>query len=221
MDGPVGTDNTNEPRSEDAPATSPRRPGRPSSRAVPDEIAALEEMDIKQLQNRWRDLFKIDPPARIRAAFLRRAIAYRLQERAFGGLKATTRRQLEKIAKSERQGRLSGRDTHDAGGDGRRQSVMRHKRLTLSPGSRLMREWNGKTEVIDVVEGGFVWRGQTSKSLTAVAKAITGGGRWSGPRFFGLHSSQKATQGRRARSAAATQVSASPGDLHKALESAS
>ena len=60
----------------------------------------------------------------------------------------------------------------------------------VRPGARLVREWNGINHVIDVVEGGVLWQGRTYRSLSAVARAITGA-RWSGPRFFGLQTSQE------------------------------
>ncbi len=58
---------------------------------------------------------------------------------------------------------------------------------TLQSGARLVREWNGSTHVVDVVEGGFIWNGDRHRSLSAIARTITGA-RWSGPRFFGLTS---------------------------------
>lgn len=61
----------------------------------------------------------------------------------------------------------------------------RNLRKSLEPGTRLVREWNGSTHVVEVTERGFVWNGQAYRSLSAVARAITGA-RWSGPRFFGL-----------------------------------
>jgi hypothetical protein len=56
----------------------------------------------------------------------------------------------------------------------------------LVPGARLIRDWNGKTWVVDITETGFVMQGQSYRSLTAIAKQITGA-HWSGPRFFGLN----------------------------------
>ncbi|WP_413719231.1 DUF2924 domain-containing protein [Silicimonas sp. MF1-12-2] len=56
----------------------------------------------------------------------------------------------------------------------------------LKPGARLLREWNGVTHVVDVVEGGLVWKGETWRSLSVIAREITGA-HWSGPRFFGLN----------------------------------
>ena len=56
----------------------------------------------------------------------------------------------------------------------------------LKPGGRLIREWNGVTHIVDVAEDGFVWNGQTWRSLSVIAREITGT-HWSGPRFFGLN----------------------------------
>jgi hypothetical protein len=68
--------------------------------------------------------------------------------------------------------------------------------LRPSPGARLLREWNGKTHVVDVLpDGRFAWRGQTYRSLSVIARAITGT-RWSGPRFFGLGAAAEARPGR-------------------------
>ena len=55
----------------------------------------------------------------------------------------------------------------------------------LTSGARLMREWNGRMHVVDVTDGGFVFDGKTYRSLSAIARRITGVN-WSGPRFFGL-----------------------------------
>ncbi len=141
------------------------------------EIAELETKDIKSLQTRWRDLFKVPTPRGIRAPFLRRAIAYRLQEQVHGGLSSATKRQLRKIAAADHAARIDGTvsDRHSS----------RARQIKLSPGTQLVREWDGQTEVVDVVRGGYVWCGKTYSTLSAVASAITGT-RWSGPRFFGL-----------------------------------
>ena len=147
------------------------------------EIAALDDLDIKTLQNRWRELFKIEPPFKIRAGFLRRAIAYRLQEIVYGGLKADTKRQLRRIAEELRARR--GLSTGAAGSSNDQPARFLFRRPTLSPGTRLLREWNGSMEVVEVIRDGFVWRGKTYRTLSAVAVAITGT-KWSGPKFFGL-----------------------------------
>ena len=149
------------------------------------EIAALDGLDLKALQNRWRELYRVEPPFKIRSGFLRRAIAYRLQELVFGGLSAKTRRQLKAMAedaRSRRQPAIAGPETP---GTLAVPSLPAPRRRTLSPGTRLLREWNGSTEIVDVLVDGFGWRSKTYRTLSAVAVAITGT-KWSGPKFFGL-----------------------------------
>ena len=147
------------------------------------EISALDGLDLKALQTRWRELYKVEPPFKIRSGFLRRAIAYRLQELVFGGLSPKTRRQLKAIAneaRARRQGAAAGRAR-----DGAEATPVPPRRRILSPGTRLLREWNGSTEIVDVLVDGFGWRGKTYRTLSGVAVAITRT-KWSGPKFFGL-----------------------------------
>ena len=149
------------------------------------EIAGLDGMTTQQLQARWRTLYKRDPPARMRSGFLRRGIAYRLQERAFGGLKPATVRLLRKLAaelRAERERKVRGVGRDEGAVVPLRAPT---KQRILSSGSQLLREWNGSTEIVKVVTDGFQWRGKPYRTLSAVAVAITGT-KWSGPRFFGL-----------------------------------
>lgn len=136
------------------------------------EIATLGDLPRAELIERWKSLYRVDPPKGISQGFLIRAIAYDIQTRQYGGLKQVTARRLTMIADGTQDGVQE---------NGNSASV-------LHPGARLVREWNGISHVVDVVEGGFIWNGDQYGSLTAVAYAITGA-RWSGPRFFGLTSS--------------------------------
>ena len=152
------------------------------------EIAALDSLDITTLQNRWRELYKVPPPFKVRSGFLRRAIAYRLQELLYGGLKTSTKRELRRTAEASRVNR-----SHSGGRrpqDGAEAAALQSRRRVLSPGTRLLREWNGTTEMVDVLVDGFGWRGKTYRTLSAVAVAITGT-KWSGPKFFGLVTAKK------------------------------
>ena len=156
---------------------------RMSKEQVEREIAALDTLDTKALQARWLELYQREPPSRIRAGLLRLGIGYRLQEKAYGGLKPQAVRLLRKLAvelRSERVSKHSGSEAADEAPP----RWAAESRL-LSPGTQLMREWNGTTEVVDVVADGFLWRGNTYRTLSAVAVAITGT-KWSGPKFFGL-----------------------------------
>ncbi len=102
-------------------------------------------------------------PPRVRAETLRRLLAYEMQAGMLGGLTAQERRMLRAVA--------NGKAGRDAG--------------VVSPGTHLVREWNGRTYRVEVTETGYVLDGKTYASLSAVAKRITGTA-WSGPRFFGL-----------------------------------
>ena len=148
------------------------------------EILALDTLDTKALQVRWRSLYKRDPPRRVRAGFLRRGIAYRLRELAYGGLKPETVRLLRKLAAELRAQRVH----RSFGSTDIEDEVRPHATLTrpiLSPGTQLLREWNGATEMVEVTTEGFIWRSKPYRTLSAVAVAITGT-KWSGPKFFGL-----------------------------------
>lgn len=153
------------------------------------EIAALDDLDITALQNRWRDLYKVPPPFKVRSGFLRRAIAYRLQELLYGGLKPSTKRELRRIAEQSRINRSHSGGKRPKSGSASGAALLPRRRI-LAPGTRLLREWNGSTEMVDVLADGFGWRGKTFRTLSAVAVAITGT-KWSGPKFFGLVDQKK------------------------------
>ena len=152
------------------------------------EIVALNALNTKALQVKWLEVHGKEPPSRIRGGLLRLGISYRLQEKAFGGLKPQTVRHLRKLAAELRAERVSKK----VGSDGTEVAAPHWpaERTLLSPGTQLMREWNGSTEVVDVVTDGYTWRGDTYRTLSAVAVAITGT-KWSGPKFFGLTGAAK------------------------------
>lgn len=132
------------------------------------EVLSLRRMSRHQLRYRWRDLFKAVPPAAFTPDLLARGIAWRLQEKALGGLSAEARRLL------------------GSGGAGAgAQAKARASRPILRPGNRLVRRWRGRTYVVEVGEDGLHYDGTHFSSLTVIATKITGT-RWSGPKFFGL-----------------------------------
>jgi hypothetical protein len=98
---------------------------------------------------------------------LKPLLAQRLQERRHGGLPALVLRELARIA--------------EQGAD----SEVKPRRAKLTPGTRLIREWNGLTISVDVTEEGFAYDNRTWRSLSEIARYVTGA-HWSGPRFFGL-----------------------------------
>ena len=117
----------------------------------------------------WIELFASRPPKRLSATLMRRILAHEIQARAGRGFVKRKQDRLIKLSRGEAREPAPG----------------------LVPGGRLIREWNGATHEVEVLDKGFAWRGQRYRSLSAIAEAITGT-RWSGPRFFGLSSRKEA-----------------------------
>ena len=132
------------------------------------ELSLIPDLPRTDLVKRWTEIYGQPPPKGLSQRMLKCAAAYDLQSRAFGGPKPAVRRRLRRLAKSN--------DERPPGSDSSK---------SLPPGSRLVREWRGRTHTVDVLETGFLFDGQHYGSLSQVARAITGA-RWSGPRFFGL-----------------------------------
>jgi hypothetical protein len=135
------------------------------------EIAKLLRMPRAELVERWVVLYHTPPPKGLGQRLLAQAIGYEMQAKRYGGLKPTVGRRLRKLGDAP--------TNHEQGQGGSPSSVQ--------PGTRLVREWNGQTHMVEVVDKGFIWKGQRHRSLSAIARAITGA-RWSGPRFFGVTS---------------------------------
>lgn len=137
---------------------------------LPELLAAIGQLTHADLQAEWRRLYRSHPPKKIGRDLLELAVAWKLQEKALGGLSAAAKRQLESLA-----------HVKSTKGD-----LAKHRTVKLKPGARLMREWHGQTHDVLVLDHGFQWRGRKWPSLSSIAREITGT-RWSGPRFFGLH----------------------------------
>ena len=133
------------------------------------ELARLVDLTIFELRGEWRRLHRASPPMRLSRDLLVRGITYKLQERALGGLSKSVLRKLEQT---------------DAAPTGQR-SARSHKTISPRPGTRLVREWHGVTHTVLVHVDGVEWRDRRYRSLSVVAREITGA-HWSGPRFFGL-----------------------------------
>lgn len=132
---------------------------------IANDLAALATMSLAQLQERWVEVEGSTSLA-LPAPLVRRLRAQRLQERRFGGLSATVVRELERAGRGD-------------AASPQRQAV------PLTPGARLVREWNGQTIAVEVRPDGFWWKDQLWRSLSEIAREVTGA-HWSGPRFFGL-----------------------------------
>lgn len=158
------------PSSLDGGAPVARRNGATTADTIVDRLKALEQMDSTALRVEWRRLYRSPAPKRVARNLLMLGVAWKIQERAYGGLGAATKRRLAELAK-----------TLERNGD-----VTRNRVALLKPGAKLVREWHGETHTVTIVEDGFEWNGRQWRSLSAIAKLITGV-HWSGPRFFGLN----------------------------------
>lgn len=135
------------------------------------ELGRLPTTPIADLRKRYRELFRIDPPKAFGPDLLRRSIAQKIQERAYGGLPTSTRRLLDQLVKAAM-----------AKPNGRLELPRR-----IKPGSELVRTWKGRSYRVMVMADGFAYDGQRYGNLSEIASEITGT-RWNGPRFFGLRS---------------------------------
>ena len=143
-------------------------------------LAKLPGLSTADLRAEWRRLFRQTPPL-VSRDLLVRALAYRVQELAHGGLTRSMQRRLRTLATAA---------TDPAPDDA---SAPAHKLVKLSPGARLVREWGGRTYVVSVTADGFEHEGRQYRSLSQIAECITGA-HWSGPRFFGLTGTRAGTR---------------------------
>ena len=163
-------------------ATKPKPPALPRAGAdaatdgtVLAQLAALQRLSVSELKAKWEDLFATAAPNNSRA-FLEVRIAGRIQELTYGGLSRDARRALDLLADE-----VEGRVTRKGMADDARNPL---------PGTKLVREWNGTEHTVTVLADGYDLSGKKFKSLSAVAKAITGTS-WNGFRFFGLRDKQR------------------------------
>jgi hypothetical protein len=132
------------------------------------ELCHLTTIKPAELRSRWREVYGNIAP-NISPDLLRRGIAYRLQEKALGKLPSHIERELD---------RLNAKGGTSAPTPSRRGPIL--------PGTRFVREWNGKTIAVTATDRGFEWDNDTYRSLSEIARKVTGA-HWSGPRFFGLN----------------------------------
>lgn len=131
---------------------------------ITQKLATLPTLNKAQLLVLWRDNFSHPPPPKLRKELTVSVLAYRIQEKEFGGLSHQARKRLQEIAVSL--------------GPGKR---------TVSPlqdGTRLVRMWRGQAHEVSITDAGFVYQGRQFSSLSRIAREITGT-QWSGPLFFG------------------------------------
>ena len=132
-------------------------------------LTALATLSPAQLRERWSEIATGAAPA-VPTPFLRRLLAQRLQEKRHGGLPLLVARELER---AKAPGCVLSAEQP-------------RKKIELTPGTRLIREWNGQTIAVEVCDDGFLWNERAYRSLSEIARKVTGA-HWSGPRFFGLN----------------------------------
>jgi hypothetical protein len=140
--------------------------------SIPARLAALKTMPMPDLKAQWRELFETEPPP-FNRRYLENRIAYRLQELVYGGLKPETLRRLEALGEQYDSDNLTTRR-------------IRHDARPVA-GTRLVREYRGVEHTVTVLADGYEWEGRPYRSLSSIARAITGT-RWNGLVFFGLKS---------------------------------
>lgn len=138
------------------------------------EVRAISDLPRVELFDRWISAHGSSPPKGISRRLLEVSAAYHVQVKRWGCAKSV-------VALNRRLSRLDRRSQGRPSGS----SSQTRRKARLSAGTRLVREWNGRTYTVEVTSTGYSWNDRPWRSLSAIAKAITGA-RWSGPRFFGL-----------------------------------
>jgi len=139
------------------------------SDSVEERIASLPRLSTVELRRLWTEVFKTETCPPLRKNLLIPVLAFRLQEQAFGILPPELRKRLRELANKSSGSTISA--------------------PAVKPGTRLVREWRGKSHVVTVAEDGYDFQGCRFQSLSEIARQITGT-RWSGPLFFGLRDIQ-------------------------------
>jgi hypothetical protein len=145
---------------------------------IGDLLKALPEMNRASLCKQWQERFNQPAPAGIRTELMVRMLAYRIQEQSLRGFNPKTRRRLDQMAAA------FSKDPKAA--------IANTARVT--PGTQLIRSWNGKTHTVRVEESGYLYQGRRYRSLSEIARHITGT-QWSGPLFFGLKTRKAKIEG--------------------------
>lgn len=142
---------------------------------ISNEISGLRNLSRRELLDLWCQLYgKVAPPA-VRREILVPFLAYKIQENAYGGLKSTTRAELRRMARALEKNPSS-------------KPLIRPR---IKPGTRLFRQWRGQMYEVFVTEPGYEYRGVGYRSLSEIARKVTGV-RWSGPAFFRLKNANPA-----------------------------
>ena len=149
---------------------------------IPKRLVDLRELDKVALTDLWRQFFDPSPPVKLRRDLMIPFLAYRIQEKTLGPLKAVTRTRLRQLAE----------------GFTRNPELVLSSRPALKTGTRLVREWRDEVHLVNVEANGYEYKGGRYKSLSQIARLITGT-RWSGPLFFGIKGDRPYSAGKEAQ----------------------
>jgi len=148
------------------------------------QLASLQTMSRQEVEDKWRDLYGTEPP-RFKLSFIRRRLAYRIQELFYGGIEPAVKEKFQELAAKDLMASQLVRPQPTTTPEGK-----------ILPGSRFQREWNGKVYEAIALEKGFEYRGKPYRSLTAIATEITGT-KWNGQVWWGLKNRKKHRTNRR------------------------
>jgi hypothetical protein len=151
-----------------------------STERIEQEVAAIGGLSRTELVEAWIKAHRSPPPKGVKKHLLELSAAWHLQAKRLGGLPAAAKKALSRPRRSaQRHNQVSSKSVSAA------EAGRSNNPRPLAAGTRLVREWNGRTHIVDVTDDGFMFDGKRYRSLSAIARGITGA-RWSGPRFFGL-----------------------------------
>ena len=151
------------------PRVDARQSNADNENSLASALAAIATMTHTELHLTWRRHYRAVPPKKMGRDILELGLAWKIQENKLGGLGAAVKRQIAELAKTMQM----------------KSDLAKPRAISLKPGSRLLRTWEGVTHEVMVVDDGFIWSGKMWRSLSVIAREITGT-HWSGPRFFGL-----------------------------------
>jgi Protein of unknown function (DUF2924) len=149
---------------------------------IPQRLTTLPKLSKTALRELWKELFNAPPPPQLRRHLMIPILAYRLQEQAFGSLRAPSRGRLCQLARA-----------FEANADFTVSSIP-----TIRPGTRLIRQWGDQVHLVNVETSGYEYQGARYQSLSEIARVITGT-HWSGPLFFGIKSEQTNSKSKEAK----------------------
>ncbi len=159
-----------------------------SQASIPARIARLQEMSVGELRDEWRKLYGEEPRSRHRA-WLWKRLAWRIQELEYGGLSQRAKKRLEELMPNAELALRVPRDCMKGAEPAPSRQI--HDRRIPPPGTVLLRDYKGQKIPVTVMEDGFEWEGRQYRSLSAIAREVTGS-HWNGLRFFNLDRKKEA-----------------------------